>query len=82
MQRVKVDKDTVAKRLQFMKDIFEKSVVSLTEIAAGTLITEAMVGVKKPGTGIPARDYKKVIGRRAARNIACDALLHEEDLDA
>ena len=77
-----VDKDAMAARLQGMKDIFEKSVVSLVEIPAGTVITAGMVGVKKPGTGIPARRLGEMIGQRAARNIPKDHLLSEEDLDA
>ena len=77
-----VDKDAMAARLQGMKDIFEKSVVSLVEIPAGTVITAGMVGVKKPGTGIPARRLGEVLGQRAARNIPKDHLLSEEDLDA
>ena len=77
-----VDKDATAARLREMKGIFEKSVVSLVEIPAGTVITAGMVGVKKPGTGIPARRLGEGIGRRAARNIPKDHLLSEEDLDA
>jgi N,N'-diacetyllegionaminate synthase len=75
-----VDKDATAARLQMMKDIFEKSVVSVAAISAGALISSEMVAVKKPGTGIPARRLNEVIGRRAARDIAPDRLLSEEDL--
>ena len=77
-----VDKDAMAGRLQEMKDIFEKSVVSRVDIPAGTVITAEMVGVKKPGTGIPARRLPEIIGRVAQRDILKDQLLKEEDLDA
>ena len=76
----KVDKDDVA-RFATMKTTFEKSVVSLVDIPAGALITEAMIGIKKPGTGLPARRYKEVVGRRAARSIPANRVLQEEDVD-
>jgi N-acetylneuraminate synthase len=82
MMAAKVDKDSTAVRLREMKSIFEKSVVSLVEIPAGAAITGEMVGVKKPGTGIPARRLRDVVGRCAVRDIAKDTILQEEDLGA
>jgi N,N'-diacetyllegionaminate synthase len=77
-----VDKDGLVGKMAEMKHIFEKSVVSVINIPKGTLITPEMVSVKKPGTGIPARDLNRVIGRRAQRDIPADSLLREEDLSA
>src|SRR3989442_12406517 len=62
-----VSKDAMAARLRDMKGIFEKSVVSVVDIPAGTVITAGMVGLKKPGTGIPARRLREVIGQRGWR---------------
>jgi N,N'-diacetyllegionaminate synthase len=76
----RLDKDAAATRLQEMKGIFEKSVVSLVDIEVRTLITADMVGVKKPGTGIPASRLPEVIGKRAARSIRKDKLILEPDL--
>ncbi len=77
-----VDKDAEAARLHDMKKIFEKSVVSLADIPAGAYLTAEMVGVKKPGTGIPARRLPTVIGQRVVRDIPRDTVLNEKDLDA
>jgi len=77
-----VDKNAMAAHLREMKGIFEKSVVSLVDIPAGTIITAEMVGVKKPGTGILARRLSDIIGRTARRHVPKDHLLSEEDLDA
>jgi N,N'-diacetyllegionaminate synthase len=77
-----VDKDAKVAQLQLMKDIFEKSVVATADIPAGAVISAQMVAVKKPGTGIPARELSRVIGCRAVRAIAADTLLHEDDLEA
>ncbi|MBN1123322.1 MAG: N-acetylneuraminate synthase family protein [Anaerolineae bacterium] len=64
-----------------MKAIFEKSIVSVIDIPAGVIITRSMIGFKKPGTGIPARDHAKVIGRRAAHQIPKDTLIKESYLE-
>jgi len=77
-----VDKDAAATRLQTMKSIFEKSVVALVDIPVGATITAEMVGLKKPGTGIPPRRLHAVIGRRAMQAVAKDTLLREDDLGA
>ncbi|NPV85837.1 MAG: N-acetylneuraminate synthase [Anaerolineae bacterium] len=74
-----VDKDNVS-RFSEMKKVFEKSVVSTCDIPAKTMITETMIGFKKPGTGIPAREYQKVIGRKARHHIPRDTLIKPEDL--
>ena len=75
-----VDKDAMAARLHPMKEIFEKSVVTVVDIPAGTVLEGSMLAVKKPGTGIPARRLEEVIGRVARRDIPADTLLREEDL--
>ncbi len=74
----KVLKD--AKRMTQMKEIFEKSVVSLQAIKKGVTITEAMIGIKKPGTGIPARKFDEVLGRSTKKAIPADTVLQDEDL--
>lgn len=76
-----VDKDAMAVRLRPMKEVFEKSVVSAVAIPAGAVITAAMVAVKKPGTGIPARELPRIIGRRTRRAVVADVLLAPEDLE-
>jgi N,N'-diacetyllegionaminate synthase len=73
-------KDEIAMRLHHMKEIFEKSVVSVVDIDDRSVITSTMVGVKKPGIGIPASRLKEVIGKRAAHAIPRDSLILEEDL--
>jgi N-acetylneuraminate synthase len=75
-----VDKDDV-EAFREMKAVFEKSVVAAADIAAGTTIEAHMVAAKKPATGIPARRLAEVVGRRARRDIAADAVLVEDDVD-
>lgn len=61
-----------------------ESVVSEVDIPTGAVITEDMVWVKRPGPGpgvIPAKDLKKVYGRRAKKDIPKDTQLRWEDLE-
>jgi len=58
-----------------------ESVVSLVDIPKGTVIEESMVWVKRPGTGIPARDLGKVIGMRAQKDIKANTLFQWSDLE-
>ena len=59
---------------------FEKSVVSIGEIAEGATIEATMLTTKRPGNGIPATRLDEVVGRRAARAIPANELLSEDDL--
>ena len=75
-----VDKDDLS-ALGEMKQVFEKSVVSTREIAAGAEISREMLASKKPGSGIPARRLPELIGRRARRDIAADSVIQEDDVE-
>jgi len=74
-----IDKNDLSTYID-MKQIFEKSVVSIQNISKGSLIGKEMVSVKKPGTGIPAARLGEVVGAKAARNVAADCLLQDDDI--
>lgn len=75
-----VSKAAVDTRLKPMRDIFFKSVVALADLAKGTVLQEAQLGLKKPGTGIPAARLPEVIGRTLKRPVARDEPLQWDDL--
>ena len=52
-----------------------RSIVAACAIAAGTEITEAVLTVKRPGTGIKPRFLEAVVGRRARRDIEEDEVI-------
>jgi len=58
-----------------IKKMARESVVSLVDIGQGTIIEANMVWVKRPGTGIPAKDLNKVIGERAKQDIKANQLI-------
>ena len=65
---------------QDVRNMAHHSVVSLREIAAGRAITADDVWVKRPGTGIPARELPQIVGRVAKRAIQKDSLITWDDL--
>jgi N-acetylneuraminate synthase len=56
------------------------SIVTLAPVAAGETLTEEKIWVKRPGTGIPAAELDRVVGRTAARDLDADVLVRWEDL--
>ncbi|KKS66073.1 MAG: N-acetylneuraminate synthase [Parcubacteria group bacterium GW2011_GWC1_43_12] len=68
------------KRESEMRKIFRRSLVANEEIAGGSIITAAKLGIKRPGTGIPASQIEKVIGKKAKRNLEKNTILKFGDL--
>ncbi len=75
-----VQKNAVDPRTAPMRQIFFKSVVPLQDLSAGTRLTAAMLGLKKPGTGIPAAEFNTVIGKTLKRNVVKDVPLQQDDV--
>jgi len=63
-----------------IKKMARESVVSLVDIAKGTIIKREMVWVKRPGIGIPAKDLEKVVSLKAKKNIKANQLIKWNDL--
>jgi sialic acid synthase SpsE/spore coat polysaccharide biosynthesis protein SpsF (cytidylyltransferase family) len=56
-----------------------RSLTSSCEIAAGTVLSEEMLTLKSPGTGLLWRERGRIIGKKATRDIPADVTLSEED---
>lgn len=54
---------------------YHVSVASSVHIQKGAQLTEEMITYRNPGTGIPAKDLNKIIGKRAIEDIKADRLL-------
>ena len=65
---------------QDVRAMAHHSIVTVRDIAEGTVITADDVWAKRPGTGIPPRQLDEVIGRVAARTIPRDHLVSWSDL--
>lgn len=75
------DKKGVSEEEKEVQKIARESVVSVKDIKKGSIVTEDMIWVKRPGTGIPAKYLPKVVGKRAKKDIFADQLLRWEYLD-
>jgi N-acetylneuraminate synthase len=63
-----------------MRQIFLKSVVPLSDLRKGTVLAEVHLGLKKPGTGIPAAKLADVVGRTLRNDVERDRPLQWDDL--
>jgi len=64
-----------------IKKIVRKSIVAKVNIPEGTVLTEEMIAFKRPGTGIPPKYYKEILGKKARRNIKVDEIISWGDIE-
>jgi len=74
-----VDKNVAAREMGPLRAIFTKSLVAREPLAAGTVLSEAHLAMKKPGTGIPAEKLPDVVGRVLRRALEVDEQLRPDD---
>lgn len=60
------------------RDLVRRSLVAACDIAKGALIEEAMIDIRRPGTGLPPASRDTLVGRRTRRTIAAGTMLEEE----
>lgn len=63
------------KEEMMIKQVVRRSIVANRDISIGEIITEGMLDVKRPGTGIEAKYWDNVIGKKAKMNIKTDGIL-------
>ena len=76
----KVDKDSIAQELKFMRDTFRKSIVYSKNIKKGEIINKRNISFKKPGIGIEPSKMQTVLGKKLKKNVKIDDLLSLDDL--
>ena len=76
-----IDKNLSAEETAPLRDLFTKSLVARTSLAAGTVLREEHLAAKKPGTGIPATHLSELVGTRLRRSVEADEFLRREDLE-
>jgi len=75
-----LDKDSFASEMKPLRDLFTKSIVACIDLSAGTILREEDLTAKKPGTGIPASQLQRVVGRTLKFSVKADQVLRESDL--
>lgn len=76
-----VNKGQLADDLEPMRALFTKSIVARRSLNVGTVLTEEMLALKKPGTGLPAEKLSSLIGRRLRNDLSKDTQIEETDLE-
>jgi N,N'-diacetyllegionaminate synthase len=76
-----IDKDEKAKSLKSMKITFEKSIVASKSIDKFDILEFKDLAFKKPGDGIPAREYKKLIGKKLNKAVDKDYKFEWKDCE-
>ncbi len=75
-----IDKEAVARDMAPLRAIFTKSLVARQPLQAGTVLTEAHLAAKKPGTGVPAERLAEFLGHVLRRDLAADEQLRADDV--
>lgn len=76
-----VSKDQFAQNFGTMRSIFQKSVALKQSQPKGTRLTLDMLTIKKPGTGIPARQIEECVGSVLNREVSNREILKPEYLE-
>lgn len=71
---------TSEKRVQPCEGRIGRSIVAARDLYAGCLLTRADLAFKRPAGGLRPSEADGLVGRRLARNVACDDLITPADL--
>ena len=77
----KPDKDSVAKQMKEMKEVFQKSIVAAFDIQKGVILKQEHLAFKKPGIGFPANKYNNILGLKTRTKILKDEYINIKDLE-
>ena len=47
-------------------------IIKEQDLPKGTILTEEMIDIRRPGTGILPRYYKSVLGKRVKKDVKCE----------
>lgn len=71
----------ILKEETVVRDWAYHSVVTINSIKKGDIFTRENIGVKRPGTGIPAADFEAILGRKALSDIKVNEQLKRSDIN-
>jgi len=68
------------KKEEKMRKICHRSIVASKEILKNEKLTKQNITVKRPGTGLPPKYYKKILGKKAKKDIKKNDLIKLEEI--
>lgn len=75
-----IDKNNLNKNLNSMRKTFNKSIYANKELKKNDTIKFEDLSFKKPSVGIPASEYKKLIGKKIKKNISKNQNINFKDI--
>ncbi len=81
MRRSPVDKVEQIRLLETERNIFGRSLYTVSDLPKGSLITEDTLAYKKPGGGLSYADRGALIGRKTVRALAAHHKLSPDDVE-
>ncbi|MFX1384265.1 MAG: N-acetylneuraminate synthase family protein, partial [Promethearchaeota archaeon] len=72
-------KNPMKSELEIAK-VARKSIVTIKDIKAGDTLTEENIAVKRPGVGIPPKEFYEILGKKVKKHISKDSILQREDI--
>ena len=75
-----LSKDQVSKKLNYMKKLFEKSLVASKNLNKGSIFKETDILIRKPGSGIPSKHKKKLIGKKIKKNYSKFEIISKNEI--
>lgn len=75
-----VAKDEIAGEMATLRRTFTKSLAIRCDLPAGSVLQEEHLTLKKPGSGLPAQQLPRIVGRRLKRAVRAGAFLAREDV--
>lgn len=76
-----VDKSVPDYEAAPLRNIFMKSLHTAVAVRAGEILSADKITVKKPGTGIPAKDVASVLGKKAKIDLEANSMIQRENLE-
>ena len=75
------NKKKIHKDEKIIRTWAHRSIVTTKDLKKGTIIKYNDIITKRPGTGIPSLQYKKILGKRLRKDLKKNILIKWEDLD-
>ena len=61
--------------------VARRSLVAAVDLPAGTMLTERLIAIRRPGTGLPPAMLASFVGKRLAVEVAANTLLSEDMIE-
>ncbi len=74
-------KKIIHKNEEIIRSWAHRSIVTIKKIKKGDILSDDNIWTKRPGTGIPAKNFKNIIGKKAKKNLDIDYLLKVDDYE-